>query len=114
MSSFYALLNKIHQRPGMYLGSPSLTKLHLFLHGYWYAREEQGIPPSQEEKEFNGFQDWIQQRFKVTATASWAKIILLYATDERDAFELFYKLWTEFLSQKDQKTLEKPSKLAST
>lgn len=99
MSNFYTLLSRIYQKPGLYLGSPSLSNLYMFLQGYWFSREEQGIALSQEEEEFTEFQTWIQQRFDITASVSWAKIILLHATDERDAFELFYQLWAEFISQ---------------
>jgi len=43
MSNFYTLLIKIYQKPGLYLGSPSLSNLYMFLQGYGFAREEQAV-----------------------------------------------------------------------
>lgn len=43
MSDLYDLLEKIHQKPGIYIGSPSLSHLHIFLCGYAFSRQEQGI-----------------------------------------------------------------------
>jgi hypothetical protein len=99
MSSFYDLLNKINQKPGVYIGSPSLSNLYMFLCGYSFSRQEQGIALTVEEQEFDRFQGWIQQRFKVSASVSWAKIILFYSVDERSGFEMFFELWTEFVCQ---------------
>lgn len=104
MSSLYQLLDKIHQKPGIYLGAPSLSSLYLFLCGYAFARQEQGIPITAEERKLEQFQGWIQQRFKISASVSWAKIILLYSTDKRSGFEMFFELWAEFVSQQRQET----------
>ncbi|MEM1242150.1 MAG: hypothetical protein AAGI45_20135 [Cyanobacteria bacterium P01_H01_bin.26] len=97
MASFNDLLNQIHQKPGIYIGSPSVSGLYLFLCGYGFARQEQGLAITAEEKAFEQFQPWVQERFRIRASVSWAKIILLHSVDERGAFELFYKLWNEFL-----------------
>ncbi|HBY76035.1 MAG TPA: hypothetical protein DEG47_03275, partial [Cyanobacteria bacterium UBA11148] len=43
------------------------------------------------------FQPWIQKRFNVQTVNSWAKIILLYSVDEKEAFTYFFKLLDEFL-----------------
>jgi hypothetical protein len=100
MSSFYELLKKIHKKPGIYIGSPSLSNLYMFLCGYSFSRQEQGIALTVEEQEFARFQGWIQQRFNVRASVSWAKIILFYSVDDRSGFETFFELWTEFVCQR--------------
>ena len=99
MASFYELLDKIRCKPGTYLGSPSVSSLYMFLCGYGFSRQEQGLEMTAEEKEFERFQPWVQERFGIQASVSWAKIILLYSSDERGGFELFYELWNEFLKQ---------------
>lgn len=104
MSSLYSLLNKIRQKPGIYIGVPSVSNLHMFLCGYAFSRQEQGIDMTAEEETFEQFQPWIQQRFNVSDSISWAKIILLHSVDERAGFELFFQLWTEFINSKQQKT----------
>ncbi|MBD2578074.1 hypothetical protein [Oscillatoria sp. FACHB-1406] len=62
---------------------------------------------SAEEKEFEKFQNWIQQRFKISASVSWAKIILLYSTDERSGFEMFFKLWSEFRGEQQKEIFDR-------
>ncbi|EKU98365.1 hypothetical protein Lepto7375DRAFT_7648 [Leptolyngbya sp. PCC 7375] len=99
MAGFNDLLNKIRQKPGMYIGSPAVSGLHLFLCGYGFARQEQGLAITVEEEVFEQFQPWVQERFGVRASVSWAKIVLLHAVDERGGFELFYELWDEFMAQ---------------
>ena len=93
------LLETIQERPGMFLGAPSVSGLQMFLGGYFFARHEQGLAVTEEEQIFEEFQGWVEQRFQVQASVSWAKIILLYSADERGGFELFFGLWEEFLGE---------------
>lgn len=99
MSNLYNLLKEINQKPGLYIGSPSVSNLYMFLCGYEFSRQEQELELTAEEKEFEQFQSWIQQRFNITTSASWAKIILLHSADERSGFDLFFKLLAEFVKQ---------------
>lgn len=99
MASLYNLLTKIHQKPGVYIGSPSVSSLYMFLCGYGYSRQEQGLELTAEEQEFEGFQAWVQERFQITASVSWAKVILLHSADERAGFELFFELLAEFVNK---------------
>ncbi len=54
------ILQLIKQRPGMYLGKSSITRLRSFLDGYIGARRDLGLPETEEEIEFHKFQEWIQ------------------------------------------------------
>ncbi|MEE3719805.1 hypothetical protein V2H45_23975 [Tumidithrix elongata RA019] len=99
MRDLYDLLHAIKEKPAMYLGSPSVSNLFIFLIGYNFARREQGIPITTQEQKFLEFQPWLQQRFSLSTSASWARIILLYAVDEVQGFWLFFDLLTEFLQQ---------------
>lgn len=97
MSGMFEILEKIRFKPGMYIGRASVSDLFMFLVGYKTARRELGIKPSVEEMEFaEHFHDWLQQRYKVRTSNSWANIILLFTRDEKDAFEQFFKLLDEF------------------
>ena len=100
--TLYELLNKIQQKPGMYIGVPSLTHLSMFLCGYAFSLQEQGLVLTAAEEEFDRFQFWVQRRFNVNAAVSWSKIILLYSADDRAGFELFFELWNEFLNEQQQ------------
>jgi hypothetical protein len=99
MQDLYGLIQKIHQRPALYLSKKSLSHLQVFLDGYTFSRREMGIPLSAQEQEFEQFQDWIEQRFSQPNTQSWVRIILFYAEDEADALDRFFELFDEFVLQ---------------
>lgn len=99
MIGFYQLIQKIKQRPSLYLGKCSITHLQTFLDGYTFACREHGVPVTEEEREFEDFQDWIEQRFNQQSTQSWTRIILFYSEDERDALDRFFELFAEFLQR---------------
>ncbi|MFB2894124.1 hypothetical protein ACE1CI_14535 [Aerosakkonemataceae cyanobacterium BLCC-F50] len=92
----YEMLQEIKKRPGMYLGKRSISRLRSFLDGYMGAREDLGLPRTEQEQEFNGFQEWIQERFSITSSHGWDSIILFYSADERDALEKFFVLFEKF------------------
>lgn len=108
MIGLFETLQKIKQRPGMYLGQPSITALFTFISGYEFAREELGIPLTQSEENFHrNFQLWLQKRFEIQTVNSWAKIILFYSRSEQEAFDYFFELLTEFSQQHQTSTPEK-------
>ena len=96
---FFDLLQRIKQRPGMYLGKCSITRLRAFLDGYETARAELGFPDTEQQQQLDGFQEWIQERYQITSTHGWDSIILFFSVDEKDALDKFFKLLEEFLSQ---------------
>jgi hypothetical protein len=96
---FFDLLQRIKQRPGMYLGKCSITRLRAFLDGYGMARAELGFPDTEEQQQLDGFQEWIQERYQITSTHGWDSIILFFSVDEKDALDKFFKLLEEFLNQ---------------
>src|SRR5690242_2231366 len=53
-------LNKLRQRPGMYIGEPSLTRLAAFLRGYDFACHELQATPA--DPFFLSFQAWVSNR----------------------------------------------------
>jgi hypothetical protein len=100
MNGLYSTLEKIREKPGLYLGRRSLQALYFFLKGYDFSREELGLESTKEELFFyENFQEWLQSRFQVQTVSSWAKIIQLYSIDDRDAFENFFILLDEFLAK---------------
>ncbi len=96
MIDLYDLIRNIQKRPAMYLGEPSITHLQTFLAGYFFARHQLGEPDTEPEKHFAHFQTWIQQKFNITSSQSWDKIILFFSQDEHKALELFFELFDEF------------------
>jgi hypothetical protein len=68
------------------------------------------LPESEQERKFSQFQPWLQTKFRVNTSASWAKIISLYSADETDAFKNLFDLLTEFRNeQQDSETIKKES-----
>ena len=104
MTKFYELLDRIQKKPAMYIGSPSISNLFMFLCGYQHAHDLLGTPVTEQEEKFAEFQPWLQKRFADTS-ASWAKIILFYSIDESHAFDSFFDLLEEFI--KDKSSLDK-------
>jgi hypothetical protein len=92
----YEMLKRIQKRPGMFLGQCSITRLRAYLDGYMGSRTDLGLPPTQQELEFNQFQDWIQTRFKINSSHGWDSIILFYSEDEKDALNNFFELFEQF------------------
>jgi hypothetical protein len=100
MTKFYELLDRIQKKPGIYIDSSSISNLFMFLCGYQHARDLLEMPVTVQEEEFAEFQPWLQKRFAVNTSASWAKIILFYSTDESHAFDTFFDLLAEFIKDK--------------
>lgn len=92
------MLESIKQRPGMYLGKCSITRLRSFLDGYMGARRDLGLPTTEEETEFKQFKDWIEERFEIKSYYGWNDIILLNSVDERDALNKFFELFEQFMN----------------
>ncbi len=96
MIDLYNLIQNIQKRPAMYLGQPSITHFQSFLAGYFFARHQLGQLDPEEEKHFANFETWIQEKFKITSSQSWDKIILFFSPDDHQALNLFFELFDEF------------------
>jgi hypothetical protein len=97
MSNLFELLEKISQKPGLYIGTSSVTALRHFLVGYKFARQEMNLLPSEAELDFyREFQPWLQNRFRLQTVNSWDKILLFKFVDEQAAFTNFFILLAAF------------------
>jgi hypothetical protein len=92
----YELLDQIKLRPELYLGMKSLIKLRHFLDGVLHvlALDEQ----SDCLDFLKGFQEWIEIRYDIDGSHHWSSIINFYASNEADAFDIFFKHLSQFLS----------------
>lgn len=97
MSGLYEVLQKIKAKPGMYIGSSSISDLFHFVVGYEFARGELDIEPTEWEDDFHeNFQTWLQKKYHLSTSNSWAKIILFNCGNEQEGFNAFYRLLSEF------------------
>ena len=102
MTTLFNLLEKIQTKPGLYIGTTSITHLRMFILGYSLARSEMGITNTEAERDFyKNFQPWLQNRLSIRTVNAWDKIILLTCIDEKAAFDYFFQLLNEF-RQRDQ------------
>ncbi|AFZ26462.1 hypothetical protein Cylst_4372 [Cylindrospermum stagnale PCC 7417] len=99
MSDLYDLLQKIKQRPSMYLGKHSIFSFLAFWSGYKVAQDQFGIHPTRQEQEFEEFLQWIREKYEINTSQSWASIILFYSEDERSALDRFFELFEEYLDR---------------
>jgi hypothetical protein len=91
------VIQKIRERPGLILGRPSASNLYFFLSGFAYARKDSNPGDYDFLAAFN---QWVHDRYKVTSTQGWAKIIEFYSMTEADEMALFWKLLDEYLAQR--------------
>ena len=98
MDRVYDIVQKVKDKPNVYLGRPSIMCLQAFLSGYNVAQYQLGEPLNDPDC-FDGFQEWIQEKFKINSSQSWANIILFYSEDERDALRQFFELFDEFVKR---------------
>ncbi|MEH1831878.1 MAG: hypothetical protein V7L29_07355 [Nostoc sp.] len=93
----------------MYLRTSPITELDMLLRGYSLSRREVGVSPSKPEREFEGFQSWIKEKYGINSGQSWAKIILFYSVDEHEALQKFFELFEEYLNKNKSSEVDKNS-----
>ncbi|MDZ8029974.1 hypothetical protein [Nostoc sp. DedSLP04] len=103
------ILGAIKKRPGMYFGASPITELDMRLRGYSLARREVGVAPTEPESEFEGFQSWIEEKYRINSGQSWSKIILFYSVDEHEALQKFFELFEEYLNRNKSLEIDKNS-----
>jgi len=102
----------------MYIGEPSLEKLEIFFRGYTYyelelngqagpfngADAERIVVDSAEDIPSQpwGFQEFVQERYKVYSYYNAFGIILLNYSDDGEAFDKFFELLDEFLATQNE------------
>jgi len=87
---------EVLEKPGLYVGSCSIVKIKAFMDGYKDAKFEEG---NKDELDlYNGFGDWVRNRFRVTTSQGWSDIVQFMSPDEAYAFQLTKELWSEYKS----------------
>ena len=92
MPAILELIRTIEQRPAMYFGTRSLVRLKAFLDGWRFAKGHD----ADDEQFLAGFQEWIQQRYRITSSHSWADIIGFFEENDVAAFEKAMFLINEY------------------
>ena len=108
MGGLFEFLERVKEKPGMYLGTASVTHLRLFLVGYRFAAiAELNITSSDEEVDFyRNFQPWLKKRLRVYTTNSWDKIILIQSANEKEAFQSVFVFLDEFRQREPSEDID--------
>lgn len=97
------LLDALHAKPGMYIGEPSLEKLHTFVNGYLYCMNKRD---NVVYEYVSGFQIFVEQYYQVFENKNfhhhWSRIISFFSSTEEQAFYKFYELLDEYLKVEDE------------
>ncbi len=99
---FYAMLDEIRKRPGLYLGGNSFQRLDPWLQGYFYGKGESGAAATEEELEFRDFGEFVQKKYRWHDVGGWAAKIQYYCQDDASALTEFFRLLDEFKTQKQK------------
>lgn len=100
IKNVYDVIELILSRPGMYLGTYSVSKLKAFLDGYRFAvllsndsEYEDRLTPLP----FSFFCDFAAKRYNITSNVGWCDIILQQVNyNEADGLKLFSELLDEY------------------
>jgi hypothetical protein len=107
-ADFFTMLQTLLKRPQMYVGSNSFTLVTSLISGWLRAMEDFDFEESAQEKTFEKFQKYIENRpFKIRAneysdlppTPSWNKIICFRSHTEENALEMFSEYLDEYAFQ---------------
>ncbi|GAA4387162.1 hypothetical protein [Hymenobacter koreensis] len=94
------LLEQIRARPAMFIDRKSIHYLSVFLTG-WIIGCGTKSEVLMDNDALYGFQIWIEKKYKIRTSHSWARIIDFYSPDESYAFDKFYELYDEFTKLKN-------------
>lgn len=98
--NIHSLVETIRRRPGMYLGSNSITPLMHFIDGYKFAQNELGKDKNSEifPLDFWYFHEFVKVKLGFSSSvAGWCNLILQSCNgDEKKALEMFFTLYDEF------------------
>jgi hypothetical protein len=92
-----AMLDKILERPAMFVGRPSVARIRSFLDGYGIGRHD--VDSHVQDELYLGFGPWVASRFKIKTSHGWDDIIIFMGLSESGAFDLLKELWEEYKAQ---------------
>ncbi|MGB4775452.1 MAG: hypothetical protein WBP45_09790, partial [Daejeonella sp.] len=89
---------QVRKRPGMYLGTISISKLHDHLQGYQMAYWFNEFDNPVDKNFFNNFNEYIYRYYGVTTNDNWKGVILEQCFgNEQTALETFFQLFDLFI-----------------
>ena len=91
--NLYNSLDKMRERPAMYLGEKSITRMEAFIMGFYEGSNDETI----ENPPFDGFNDFVGKFYGKYTTAGWKNLILSdHYGNEKEALDRFFMLLDEY------------------
>lgn len=88
----------IRQRPGMYLGANTISKLYDHLQGYMMSYWFNAIDNPIDKNFFDNFNEFVYRYYGVTTNDNWSGVILDQSFgNEQNALETFFDLFDLFI-----------------
>ena len=100
MNGIFRVLYEIRKKPALYFGGrKSLSLIRAFINGY-LEKQREIDPDCHDTFALNGFQEFVQNKYGLgtMCVQSWDRIIDFYNSSDDMAFDTFYELLDEFLS----------------
>ena len=88
----------LRQRPGMYLGTNTISKLHDHLQGYIMSYWFNNIDNTIDKNFFDNFNEFVYRYYGVTTNDNWKGVILEQCFgNEQTALDTFFELFDLFI-----------------
>ena len=103
--SLYEKLDIVRRRPGMFLGTNSVSKLYIFISGFRFALPDDS-PDLQSEGHlpFLYFNRYVAVRYNRSGVMGWANILLEVCNgSEEEGLRLFFEMLDEFRALRIEK-----------
>lgn len=90
-------LNEFAQRPGMFIGTPSVCFAAHYISGFCYSIYKLSVDKS-AANDLASFCDWIFDQYSQFESVNmhWSDILREVAGGDREGFYLFIEKWNEF------------------
>jgi len=93
------LMDKIFDRPGMYIDYPSVIRMECFINGFSFGRGLENEP----DPIYRGFTQWVIERRETRGQHPWSAIATMIGGSEEGAFRIARKFWEAY-----KKSLQDP------
>ena len=91
---------EIKKNPVIYLGKPSLERLHAFLSGYSICMMQ--LTENSKLEWYPGFDSFVQKKYGMNNTNSTTRIIDFMSSSEEAAFYTYFELLDEFIETQNK------------
>ena len=93
MKKLFDVIQEVTVFPEIFIGRPSLERLHAFIDGFLYQNE------AADDHCLDGFTEFVSRKYGICSDHNWASIIQFFSNSEEEAFASFIRLFSEYCKQ---------------